>query len=61
MISGCVYLLFQEHDSPAGLDGADFPVFVHGNHQQAVHHPFLPFTGVHQQVGAAGGGANTEY
>lgn len=53
-ITSCVYLLLQEHDSPAGLDGADFSVFVHGNHQQAVHHPFLPLTGVHQQVGAAG-------
>lgn len=53
-ISSCVYLLFQQHDSPAGLDGADFSVFVHGNHQQAVHHPLLPLTGVHQQVGAAG-------
>lgn len=53
----CVYmdLLFQQHDSPTGLDGADFSVFVHGNHEQAVHHPLLTFTGVHQQVCSARG------
>lgn len=48
-------LLFQQHDSPAGLDGADFSVFVHGDHEQAVHHPLLPLTGVYKQVGAARG------
>lgn len=48
-------LLFQQHDSPTGLDGADFSVFVHGDHEQAVHHPLLPLTGVHKQVGAARG------
>lgn len=47
-------LLFQEHDSPTGLDGADLSVLVHGNHEETVHHPFLPLTGVHQQVGAVG-------
>lgn len=48
-----IHLLFQQHDAPAGLDGADLSVFVHGDHQQAVHHPLLPLTGVHQQVGPA--------
>lgn len=49
-------LLFQQHDAPAGLDGADLSVFVHGDHQQAVHHPLLPLTGVHQQIRPAQGG-----
>lgn len=49
-----IHLLFKQHDSPTGLDGADFSVFVHGDHQQAVHHLLLPLTGVHQQVGSAG-------
>ena len=49
-----VHLVFQQHDPAAGLDGADFSVFVHGDHQQAVHHPLLRLAGVHQQVGSAG-------
>lgn len=48
-----IHLLFKQHDAPAGLDGADFSVFVHGDHQQAIHHPLLPLRGVHQQVSPA--------
>lgn len=53
-------LFFQQHDSPTGLDGANFSVFVHGDHEQAVHHPLLPLTGVHQQVGSAGRAGNLD-
>lgn len=45
-----IHLLFEQHDAAAGLDGADFSVFVHGDHQQAVHHPLLTIAGVHQQI-----------
>lgn len=55
-----IYLLFQQHDAPAGLDGADFSVFVHGDHQQAIHHPLLPLTGVHQQIRPAEGTQSAE-
>lgn len=48
-------LFFEQHDAPTGLDGADFPVFVHGDHQQAVHYALLPLTWVYQQVGPEGG------
>lgn len=54
LLSDSVHLLFKQHDSPTGLDGADFSVLVHGDHQQAIHHALLPLTGVHQQVGSAG-------
>ena len=48
-------LFLEQHDAAAGLDGADLSVFVHGNHQQAVHDPLLPLAWVHQQVGPGGG------
>ena len=54
-------LFFEQHDAPAGLDGADFSVFVHGDHQQTVHDTLLPLTWVYQQVGPEGGGGGIYY
>lgn len=56
-MSGGTDLLVQQHDPPAGLQGADLSVLVHGDDQQAVHDSLLSLAGVHQEKRA---GMNTE-